>query len=462
MTFRISPRHGWGAALAAGLTALLVAGSASAQIGNEPSRPDPAFACHVGLYQTSDGTLIDVAPVDGPGGRWRLLDGRTARMRQDASGAWTGTEGWTQRPSPITASFGDCASADRMTFDGREARRVALTSTEVSFIGDRGTRLAGRLILPPGDGPVPIMIEVHGSESSSALDYNWFQRLAPASGVGVFVYDKRGTGGSEGEYTQNFEMLANDAAAAVRAAREAAGPRAGRVGLHGGSQGGWVSPLAATKVPVDFVIVGFGMAEGVLAEDSGEMRQALEAKGWGPEVVAEGMKIHQIAAAFMISNGAIGFADIDAARARYSGEPWWNDIGGDFSSLIMKSTNEQVTAILAQVQWGLMWDYDPLPTLRSVQAPMLWILAAEDGEAPVEGTRDRLIALTAEGRPVTVLQYPDADHGIIEFQRASDGSRVMTRYSDGYIQAVLDWAAAGELRHPLGRGEVLARPEAAR
>ncbi len=444
--------------IAAILATFLIAGQASAQMGNEPSRPDPAFACHVGLYRLADGTLIDVSPIDGPGGRWRLLDGRSGRISQDAVGVWTGTEGWTDRPTPIPAAFGDCTQADRMTFDGREARRFDLPTTEVSFIGAEGARLAGRLILPPGDGPVPIMVEVHGSEASAALDFNWFQRLAPASGVGVFVYDKRGTGGSEGVYSQNFELLATDAAAAVRAAREAAGSRAGRVGLHGGSQGGWVSPLAATKVPVDFVIVGFGMAEGVLAENLGELRQNFAANGWGPEVVAKADEIHAVTAAFLKSNGGIGFADIDALRARYSAEPWWKDVGGDFSSVVFKSTNEEVTAIMSQIQWGIMWDYDPLPTLRSVDAPILWILAAEDTEAPVDGTRERLKALTAEGRPITLIQYPDTEHGIMEFETGPDGARAETRYSDGYIQAVIDWAAEGRLSHPLGRGEVLAAP----
>lgn len=448
--------------LTATFTALMFAGQASAQMGNEPSRPDPAFACHVGLYRLADGTLIDVAPIDGPGGRWRLIDGRTARLRQDASGAWTGTEGWTDRPASIAASFGDCTTADRMTFDGREARRVELPTTAVSFTGGEGAQLAGRLILPPGDGPVPIMIEVHGSESSAALDYNWFQRLAPASGVGVFVYDKRGTGGSQGTYTQNFDLLATDAAAAVEAARRTAGARAGRVGLHGGSQGGWVSPLAATKTPVDFVTIGFGMAEGVLAEEHGEIRDSLTDKGWGPEVLAEAEKIYAVTAAFMSSNGAVGFADLDAVRARYGSEPWFKDIGGDFTPILLKSSNEEVTAILAQIQWGIMWDYDPLPTLRGLDVPMLWILAANDTEAPMEGTRPRLAALAAEGRPVTVVQYPDADHGIVQFETGPDGTRIQTRYSDGYIQAVLDWAAYGELRHDLGRGEVLARPAGGR
>lgn len=447
--------------LAATFSALMFAGQASAQIGNEPSTPDPAFACHVGLYRLADGTLIDVSPIDGPGGRWRLIDGRTGRLRQDAAGAWTGTEGWTDRPATFQASFGDCAAADRMTFDGREARRVALPTTEVSFTSADGTRLAGRLILPTGGGAVPIMIEVHGSEASAALDYNWFQRLAPASGVGVFVYDKRGTGGSQGTYSQNFELLATDAAAAVTAARQAAGPRAGRVGLHGGSQGGWVSPLAATKVAVDFVVIGFGMAEGVLAEERGEIRQSLTDEGWGPEVIAEGEKIYAVTAAFMSSDGAVGFADLEAVRARYGAEPWFKDVGGDFTPILLKSSNDEITAIMAQIQWGIMWEYDPLPTLRGLDVPMLWILAANDTEAPMEGTRRRLTALAAEGRPVTIVQYPDADHGIVQFEPGPDGARIETRYSEGYIQAVLDWAAYGALRHDLGRGEVLARPAGA-
>ena len=130
--------------LAATFATLVFAGQASAQIGNEPSRPDPAFACHVGLYRLADGTLIDVAPIDGPGGRWRLLDGRTARLRQDTSGAWTGTEGWTDRPAALQASFGDCTTADRMTFDGREARRVDLPTIDAPFTSADGTRLASR------------------------------------------------------------------------------------------------------------------------------------------------------------------------------------------------------------------------------------------------------------------------------------------------------------------------------
>src|SRR3546814_10736529 len=58
----------------------------------------------------------------------------------------------------------------------------------------------------------------HGSERSSPIGGICGYAMA-AQGISVFVYDKRGTGGSAGEYTQNFELLAADAAKALDTAR---------------------------------------------------------------------------------------------------------------------------------------------------------------------------------------------------------------------------------------------------
>jgi hypothetical protein len=139
-------------------------------------------------------------------------------------GRWVSTLGWTGRIEGPQPQLGTCEDG-RIIFEGHAGQRVVLDTQETTFVGHGGVRLKGRLILPAGDGPVPIMIEVHGSEGSNALDFNVFQRIAPASGVGVFVYAKRGSGGSEGRYTQDFRVLAEDAAAAVVEARRMAGAR---------------------------------------------------------------------------------------------------------------------------------------------------------------------------------------------------------------------------------------------
>ena len=421
------------------------------------ARPDPLLACHVGLYRLDDGSWIDVAPLVERGLRWRRLDGTSARMVLNEEGRWVSTLGWTNRVEGPQPQLGACEDG-RIRFEGQAGGRVDLEVQDTTFVGHDGTRLRGRLILPPGGAPAPIMVEVHGSEGANALDFNAFQRFAPASGVGVFVYAKRGSGGSEGRYTQDFHILAEDAAAAVVEARRMAGARASRVGLHGASQGGWVAPLAASRTPVDFVIVGFGLAYGVLSEDSDQVMQDLRAKGWGPDVLEKARRITDVTGAFVASKGAVGFADLDEVRARYRDWPWFSDIRGEFTGLLLNASNEQIMAMAPQLENGPSWDYDPLPVLSTLDAPMLWIQAEKDTGAPPEATRDRLIDLSGQGRPITLLEYPDTDHGIVRYETSADGRRTSLGYAPGYYQAVLDWARTGRLDGSYGEGRILAQP----
>lgn len=449
--------HSWlAAALAVALSAVAVPAIAQSPGADVAARPDPVLACHVGVYRLDDGGWVDVAPLVNRGLRWRRLDGSTGRMTLAADGRWVSTLGSTNRVEGPQPQLGSCDEG-RIVFEGRPGLRIALDAQETTFVGQGGTRLQGRLILQPGDGPVPIMVEVHGSEGSNALDFNAFQRFAPASGVGVFVYAKRGSGGSEGRYTQDLRILAEDAAAAVVEARRLAGARTGRVGLHGGSQGGWVAPLAASRTPVDFVVVGFGLAYGPLSEDGDQVAQDLKVKGWGPDVLEQAREITDVTGAFIASRGAVGFEGLETVRARYRAQPWFGDIKGEFTGMLLNATNDQIVAMAPQLDVGTSWDYDPLPVLSSLDAPMLWIQAEDDIGAPPDATRRRLIDLSAQGRPITLLEYPDTDHGIVRFETGPDGARTSLGYAPGYYQAVLDWARTGRLDGDYGDGRLLAR-----
>ncbi|MDZ4052832.1 MAG: hypothetical protein U1E24_06145, partial [Phenylobacterium sp.] len=162
--------------------------------------------CHIGVYRMADGRLLDIGPAEGSDLRWRLQDGQVGRLHADR--AWAATVGWTDRPDTTTVRWGDrCDDVTLVTPKGSVAgRRVTLEVRETSFKSGDQT-LFGRLVLPPGDQPVPIIVQVHGSEKTAASLYNPIQRLFPAQGVGVFVYDKRGTGRSTGDYTQDFQGL---------------------------------------------------------------------------------------------------------------------------------------------------------------------------------------------------------------------------------------------------------------
>src|SRR3546814_19738327 len=70
----------------------------------------------------------------------------------------------------------------------------------------------------------------------------------------------------------------------------------------------------------------------------------------------------------------------------------------------------------------LIWDYDAVAALKKLESPLLWVLAGEDREAPLETTRGALTDLAAAGRTGDVYLFPHTDHGLVEFTTAAGGA----------------------------------------
>ena len=429
------PRH-----LAALIAALLVAAPAAA------AETD----CAQGAYRLSDGSVIDVAAASEGALRWRGLDGASGELKREDD-HWTGTAGWTGRADGLTVRF-DCA-AKTMQFGERVGRQIPLETRETSFTS-HGTRLAGRLVMPPGDGPVPIVVLLHGAEFASARDTNALQRMLPAAGVGAFVYDKRGTGASGDKYTQVFTLLADDAVAALAETRRMAGARGARFGFQGPSQGGWIAPLAATRTQVDFLIVSFGLAVSVADEDREAIAFQMGLKGYSPDVIAKAQEIGAATTRIFASGMTDGIEELDAVRARYRDEPWYKDVYGNYTHLILGMTAEEIRTKGQVYRFGTPVHYDPMPTLRAVGVPQLWALGGQDIDAPAGETARRIKGLIAAGRPITLAVFPKAEHGMTEFETAPDGSRVSTRFTPGYFRLLIDYAKGARLAPAYGDAEI--------
>lgn len=411
--------------------------------------------CHIGSYRLADGALLDIAPSEADMLRWRRLDGTTGALHQGADGVWKSTYGWTDRTDGIVVSFSACGTG-QIDFGGVSGQRIAFDVREVAF-KSHGTALVGRLVMPRGKHQVPIAVLLHGSEHDSALTDYYLQRMLPAEGVGVFVYDKRGTGKSGGHYTQDFSLLADDAVAALREARRLAGARLARIGYQAGSQGGWVAPIAANRAPVDFVIVCFGLAVNVIDEDQESVELQLREKGYSAADIADARAVASAAEAVFASGFTRGFENFDALRARYRSAPWYKDLHGDYTFFLMPHSQAELRAMRAEFSWETPFYYDPMPTLRANRVPQLWILGGEDYEAPSGETRRRIESLIAQGKPFTVAYYSGAEHGITLFETGADGSRISTRYAPGYFSMILDFAREGRLHGSYGDAEVTTR-----
>tara|TARA_R110002073_G_scaffold88731_4_gene210569 strand:+ start:8060 stop:9415 length:1356 start_codon:yes stop_codon:yes gene_type:complete len=442
------------------LLALGTAGLLTACSGNEAL--DPAAICHVGVYQTASGSIIDLAPVAGADLRWRAFDGQVGRISAGEDGLWSGTTGWTDQPNPARFDLGDCGMTS-LTIAGLDgyngvAERIPLEIIDTEFESD-GLTLAGRLVLPVGTEPVPIAVWVHGSERDSARDWAYAQRMMPAQGVGIFVYDKRGTGASQGEYSQDFAALAGDAAMALQRARELAGPRAGRVGLFGGSQGGWVAPLAATMGDADFVMVSFGMMVAPTDEDASEVQLELRAAGYDDEVLDQARQITDVTGRLMASGFTEGQAEFVRLKRLWGNEDWFREIEGEYSGHMLRAGVTGFKFVyLNFIDAGTSWGHDSIGVMNQVDVPVLWVLAGQDREAPPDATRDILHDLIAGGRAIELVEFANTDHGILEFIETETG-RESTRYAEGYFRLLGDWARNGELEGAYGEA-LMAEPAA--
>ncbi|QCO66713.2 acetylxylan esterase [Luteimonas yindakuii] len=411
----------------------------------------PELACQAGAWRLPDGQAMALTPATG-GMRYRTMDGRSglfAVADRGPDGTYRARTGWrAQGGFDARAVFDDCA-AGRLDFrhaqgpDG-EARRLALDIRETRFAsGDLD--LQGRLLMPAGArAPLPLAVLVHGSEPYSAIVHQPLQYLLPAQGIAVFVYDKRGTGGSTGRYSQDFHALAGDAVAALAEARRLAPGAFAHAGFVGGSQGGWIGPLAASRSDADYVVALYGLADGALAEDREQVLDGLRARGHGDDVLAQAREVTDATGQLMASGFTRGFDALRDVRRRYGDVPWFAELEGEFTGELVRIPgwlpHWLVRRIAMRRDVATSWDYEPLPVLEALRIPQLWVIAAQDEEAPNAETLRRIAHLQRRGQPVDLALFPRTDHGILEFEEV-DGERTPLRHPPGYFPLLAEWIA---------------------
>jgi dienelactone hydrolase len=252
---------------------------------------------------------------------------------------------------------------------------VAVVACQAGGIPSKGARLAAMVRTPDhGKGRHPAVVLVHGSGRVTAqqlLSRTTADRLT-AMGFVVLAYDKRGVGESTGEYSNigphnsvaMFELLATDALAAVDALRARDDVDPARIGLIGFSQGGWISPLAASMgSTVAFVVSVSGPAVSV-----------------GEEIA-------------------------------------YSEIAGEDPGSVKGLTDEEIDRRMASFRGP--HGYDPGPVLARLRVPSLWILGERDHSIPIKRTVAILSSLKAQGRPITTYVIADANHGLMR----SNGER---------------------------------------
>ena len=421
------------------MLAMLVLSTAPAARGAEP-------ICEAGAYGAPDQDVVVLEVKDwipSPGLGYLLLDGRYgSTLSQDG---------------PVSCGPGYVILKTGVAGQVRlEKRSFKRTREEIPVAG---AVLVGELLEPTGQDvpPVrPLVVMVHGSETEPAIGNNRAYLLA-AQGITVFTYDKRGTGQSGGFYTQNFELLADDAAVAMAHAQVLAQGRFNRSGYWGQSQGGWVAPLAATRSKVDFVAVGFGLVTSPIDEDREQMLMEAQTLHLDDHDMAEIRALSAATAAIVASHFTSGFDALEKLRQETADEKWPRLINGEYSGDMLRMSDRDLHRVGRAVfdNLEIIWDYNSTATLSALNIPLLWVIAEKDREAPITATVAALKRYRKDGKTVDVYVFPDTDHGMYEFVEAPDGSRHNTRVTDGYFRLVGDFIT-GKIDGPYRRSY---RPE---
>jgi len=315
----------------------------------------------------------------------------------------------------------------------RTARRVQTeTQEDVRFDG-HGARLAGTLFRPVSAGRHPAIILVHGS-GAETRDYMLpFARFLVRRGIAVLGYDKRGVGGSSGDWkTASLDDLAGDVVAASTYLKTRRDIDPAQIGLLGVSQAGWIMPLAAAQAKeLAFLISISGAAVSPAETTIDQTQNELTASGMKPQMVTDITGLMQLQ--YQYARTGQGWDEYVAAREKLAARmgpppdnfpgtpdhPYWQTIR----------------------RW---YFYDPVPTIRQLRLPLLALFGELDNNIVAEkNKRAWEEALRAGGHPdYTLIVLPRGNHLQFEARVGSNAEMPsLQRIVPAYFSTVQAWLA---------------------
>ena len=332
----------------------------------------------------------------------------------------------TVRGSTFSGEFREGEVAGRFAYTRVRGPSTALIEREVTFAnGD--VKLAGTLILPSSGGKHPAVVFVHGSGAEG----RWASRFLAVSfanrGVAALIFDKRGVGGSTGNWrTASLADLAGDAAAAIAylALDDHIDPK--RIGIHGHSQGGTLAPMiAARSNGVAFLIAS--AASGV-PTDSTEIFSVLNSILPNASTATDSAAARTYVSALVAAAYHGGPRDrVDALIAQFKDRAWYFAPPPPDASYWTFS--REFAAYKALDWWSL------------VRVPVLLIYGAADQRVPATESAARIAAELLRQSPnadVTVRILPEADHTF----RLPAGPSGWPVTAPDYLPTLWNWVGA--------------------
>ena len=117
----------------------------------------------------------------------------------------------------------------------------------------------------------------------------------------------------------------------------------------------------------------------------------------------------------------------------------YQDLTGEGETLSRRSAQEIDAEVLRRGKSG----FDPLPSIRALAIPMLWVYGGLDQHIPPRLSAERLQPLAADpSRDLTVAVYPNANHALVETRTGLTAEMLRSdRFAPGLFADVRRWLA---------------------
>ena len=393
------------------------------------------YDSYVGTYQTEQNKLRLI--TWGAFGHLRLVDpdtgGSVALFPSSETTFFFGANviGSTSPQQTVTFTKNADGSVTGFTFrqpnspDKTLPRIERYKQEQVRFRNGKVT-LAGTLLLPPTAGRHPAVV-FHEGSGDWTRDDNWYSRpidLFLKHGIAVLLYDKRGDGGSTGDWhTSSYADLAEDLLAGVRLLKNRRDINPRQIGVRGFSQGGWIASLAAARSK-DVAFIHYISASGggtIEEQDTASLLAKMRADGFSEADIEEARRFVKLT--YQAPHSREAWQKLQDALPNARNQKWFSrTIGG-----------------LPKDNW--VWEqrrlnagYDPAPTFRRVRCPVLIIYGEKDN--PSAGIARIEQALREAGnRDYTVRVFPGADHDL-EVGKQGDGK---IDWAEGFLELLTNW-----------------------
>jgi uncharacterized protein len=352
-------------------------------------RRAPIEGASLGLYRFADGRPLAIVQGFGPRVAALQEDGEIRALYRTGRGRYVvGSGVATRSPTAGTAVFAPAAVALR----GARAARVPLRQEEV-WVRSGRAHLGCTLTIPPGTGRRPALTFAHGAGESPRAFNLLIALYANHLGLVTLSCDKRGIGQSGGDYPGEFpstpavDQYARDTQAQARwlAAQPEVDPA--RLGVAGGSQAGWIMPLAASREPA--IRYMLGLVSPTLTQ---------------------------------------GETDL------------WATLNGQGRSLPTRTDEDMENEVRRAGPSGV----DPMPAIRALRIPVFWLYGGKDRTVPSRLCIERLDPVSREpGRDFSYRSFLGGNHGLILTANGLlDEAQRSSRFVDGLYPSIRAWLAA--------------------